>query len=532
MSRIFVIYLFFYACANVGNPSGGPKDITPPVLDEANSTKNYQTNFEKQQIVLAFDEFVDLKDVFNQVVVSPPLAKRPIVSKKKKTIRFEFDKDEVLRQEATYTINFGEAVRDYTEGNVVPDLRFVFSTGDFIDSLQVGGKIVDALTGEPSQDVLLMLYDNLSDTVVRTERPFYFGKTGEDGQFKIENVKSDTFKVFALFDSNLNYRYDQESELIGFPDDNIILSGDSNLILPTIALFQELPPLKITSKKMQPGLIKLTFNQTPIGINFTPDAELENVIYEYDTDTINVYYDWSGEKEWQLLANKDTLFFDTIAVKAAEKETFLNKSKLLPTLGRKSKTVKINTSDAIRFELNHPITFVDSAKIYFLKDSSDIPLVPEISFDQRELQLKYRWEQDSLYQLQILPTALTDIYGLTNEDTIVQKYKAAPQKDFGNILLTVKGLDSLQHYVIQLFFKKSSKLVKEFSVKDLKEFKHDFNSITPGAYYVRIITDLNRNERWDTGDYDNKLQPEPIFMVTLKDLRANWDVEEEITLRE
>ena len=112
MNRIFVfiIYLFFYACANVGSPSGGPRDETPPKQDELRSTKNFQTNFEKQRITLVFDEFVDLKDVFNQVVVSPPLAKRPIVTKKKRSIRFEFDKDEVLRPEATYTINFGEAV--------------------------------------------------------------------------------------------------------------------------------------------------------------------------------------------------------------------------------------------------------------------------------------------------------------------------------------------------------------------------------------------------------------------------------------
>ncbi len=532
MNRIFVfvVYLFFYACANVGSPSGGPKDETPPVLDTLGSTQNFQTNFQKQRIILVFDEFVELKDVFNQVVVSPPLAKRPIVTKKKKTIRFDFDKDEILRPEATYTINFGDAVRDYNEGNVVPDLRFVFSTGDFIDSLEVNGKIVDALTGEPSEGVLLMLYDNLSDTVVRTERPFYFAKTREDGQYTIGNIKSDTFKVFALFDSNLNYRYDQESELIGFPDGNIYLSGDSSLILPTISLFHEEPPLKIISKKSSAGLVKLTFNQIPYDVDFKLGDDFENISYEYDLDTVNVWYDWKEEKDWELFVNMDTVFFDTIAVKAANKETFLNKQKLKLAGNQKKQTIKFNPTKAILVNLNHPLGSVDTSKIFFYVDSFFTQIIPKVGFEQRELQLNYRWKEDSIYQLQILPGGVTDIYGLSNVDTIRQQYKAAARKDFGNIALTINGLDSLKHYVVQLFFKNNSKLVKEIPIKEVKEFKHNFNTINPGAYYVRIITDHNQNERWDSGNYDKKIQPEPIFTVTLEELRSNWDVEEEITL--
>lgn len=527
---VSIVYLFFFACANIGSPSGGPKDKTPPVLDTLGSTANFQTNFEKQRITLVFDEFVDLKDVFNQVVVSPPLAKRPIVTKKNRTIRFDFDKDEVLRPGATYTINFGAAVVDYNEGNVVPDLRFVFSTGDFIDSLEVNGRIADALTGEPAKDVLLMLYDNLSDTVVRTERPFYFAKTGESGLFTIGNVKSDTFKVFALFDSNLNYRYDQENEMIGFPDENIILSGESTTALPTIKLFKELPPLKIISKKLQPGVIKLTFNQNPQDINFNPVPDIEKINYEYDSDTIKVWYDWEEDLEWQLFVNKDTSFFDTIAVNSTDKASFSNKMKLRPEPLTNKVVIKFNPTQALSIKLNHPLTFVDTSKIYFLKDSSLNPLKPEVHFDQRELQLKYPWQEDSVYQLQILPFALTDIYGLSNQDTITQKYKVAARKEFGNIALTVNGLDSLKHYVLQLFFKNNSKLVKEIPIKELEEFKYDFNTLSPGIYYVSIITDFNGNGSWDTGNYNRALQPEPIFTVTLQELRANWDVEEKITM--
>ena len=205
-------------CANPIPPDGGPEDTQPPQLVEEESSPNYQVRFEKQRIELTFDEWVELNDVFNQVVVSPPLEYPFEASLKGKALRFEFDEEEELRPEATYTINFGEGVRDLTERNPTENLRFVFSTGDYIDSLSVSGRVVDAKTGEPVEGALFMLYDNLSDTVVRTERPFYFARTNKQGSFLIENVKSGTFKGFALQDANRNYRFDQAQEPIGFPD--------------------------------------------------------------------------------------------------------------------------------------------------------------------------------------------------------------------------------------------------------------------------------------------------------------------------
>ena len=282
-------------------------------------------------------------------------------------------------------------------------MRFIFSSGEFIDSLEVRRKGTDALAREPAAYVLLMLYDNLSDTIVRTERPFYFAKTGEDGQYKIGNIKSDTFKVFALFDSNLNYRYDQESELIGFPEENIVLGGDSSMILPTISVFQENPPLKIISKKPQSGVVKLTFNQKPEELNFKTEAAIENVSYEYDQDTVNVWYDWEKEGKWELFVNKDTVLFDTIDVKMVDKKTFLSKRKL-KILGsrRKNKIDKFNPAEVISIKLNHPIASYDSTKVYFFEDSTFTPIYPEINIEQRELKLKYRWKEDSLYQNTII----------------------------------------------------------------------------------------------------------------------------------
>ena len=142
------------------------------------------------------------------------------------------------------------------------------------------------------------------------------------------------------------------------------------------------------------------------------------------------------------------------------------------------------------------------------------------------------WKEDSIYQLQILPSGITDIYGLTNSDTISQQYKASNRKDFGNIIVTVNGLDSMKNYVLHLVSQNNSKLVEEILIKELKTYNRTFIALNPGSYEIKIITDLNENGRWDTGNYEKRLQPEPIFTVKTKELRANWDIEEEINLVE
>ncbi len=204
---LFMPFLFIQSCANIVAPTGGAKDEVPPKVIEEKSTPNFQTNFKKQRIALTFDEWIKLEDVFSQVVVSPPLEEQPQVTQDGKKVIFEFGKKEILRENATYTINFGAAVKDLSEGNVAKNLRFVFSTGAIIDSLTVRGRVVDAQTGLPTEGVVLMLYDNFADSVVRKIKPFYFGRTDKNGEAIIDNVREGKFKVFALLDKDLNYLY-------------------------------------------------------------------------------------------------------------------------------------------------------------------------------------------------------------------------------------------------------------------------------------------------------------------------------------
>lgn len=528
-STLFILIFLFSQCANPIPPEGGVRDETPPQLDAAESTANYQTNFEKQPVVFTFDEWVELDDPYNQIVISPPVDRSEFeVNIKRRSVIFEFAEELQLREAATYTINFGEAIKDLTEGNAADYLRFVFSTGDQLDSLSLSGTVVDAKTGEPVEEVFFMLYENLADSVVRTERPFYFGKTDEAGRFQISNIKEGTFKGFAILDEGQRYVYDQNTEQIGFPDSLITLGDAAAAPEVRIRLFQErLAPRILEEDLDEFGLIRLAFNKPPSGMEITTPTG-PPLIVDYERDTLKIWYAEEQTEPWRLVVQKDTLLNDTLSIPAVESTGFLE-SAVLERAGGSGASIAPNDSFKLRF--NHPISLLDTTRITLWEDTLRTRLSPELVIDtlsRRELSVRSRWQEGVPYELELLPGALYDIFGIPNADTIVQEFRIKLRKDFGNLNLTVNGLDSLSNYVLQL--RNGDKTVRQRLLTNSSTFEERFTLLPPATYTLRIITDWNGNGQWDTGHYDAQRQPEPIFLQELEQLRANWDLEAEVTL--
>lgn len=531
-----IVFLTLIGCANQGTLTGGKKDTTPPILDNSESSPNYQTNFKKQTIELTFNEWLQLNDVFKQVIVSPPLREKFDVSLKKKTVRFEFDDDEVLRENATYTINFGTAVQDLTERNPVEDLRFVFSTGNFIDSLEVTGQVVDALDKKPTKDVLVMLYDNLSDTVVRKEKPFYFAKTDEGGNFSIKNVRADTFKVFALIDGNANYLFDNEKEKIGFVKEPIIVT-DSTKVELTLQMFQEEPKLKLQGEeKKKYGRIAFGFNRKPQEEEYKLTFENigQRTYLQTLKDSVLLWYDLPKDTSWNVFITIDTFPPDTIKIPKLSRTTFFQKNKLAPAKAiapRSKLDVRTNKNFSISF--NHPLENVDTNFVAILVDTTFQRVVPQIKIDstnQQNLLIQYPFKEKTPYQLKLLPGALTDFFGLTT-DTVTQTLNVKTAADFGDITLSVIDMQPEKNYVIELL-DKSNALIEIIPMSGDTIFKKVFKSIPPGKYSVRMIQDINGNGRWDTGNYDNLSQPEPLFTRELEELRAGWELDATVSADE
>lgn len=525
ISLLLIVFLVGN-CANISAPKGGPKDETPPRIIKEETTPNLQTNFTKQIVKFTFDEWVKLDNAVNQVVVSPPLEFKPNISLRKRSVLFEFDEREVLRKDATYTINFGDSVKDITEGNEAKDMRFVFSTGDFIDSLKVTGNVHDAFTNEAVKDVFVLLYENLADSVFLKDRPFYFGKTDESGNFQINNVKSGTFKVCALVESLVDYKYNGEDEQIGFLDEPIEIDGkDFNGL--SLSIFSEQQAMRILTKDVKNyGVIKLHFNQDPKDVEFDYDDVGQTISYEYEKDSVILWYTIPEDNSWNLYIQYDTVLNDTIKIKALSSDQFFENAVLTPIPAFSTSNLEINPFKAIELTFNHPIARIDTGNIQLLEDTLNTLVLPQIELDslnKRVMRINHTWKEERPYQLLIQPGAITDIFGIEN-DSLEQQYLVNTKNSLASINMTVDDLDTNQQYVLQLFTKDDIFIDKQI-IKNDSVFKKLYTAMETGEYKLHLITDKNANGQWDAGNYAEGLQAEPILIKNLDKLRANWELE-------
>ncbi|MCX6292970.1 MAG: Ig-like domain-containing protein [Sphingobacteriales bacterium] len=210
--------LLITGCAQIGSPTGGPKDTSAPVLIKAIPSNN-QTNFSGNKITLNFDEYVDLQDIQSNLLVSPSPKNNPNININLRTITIKL-KDSLLPN-TTYAINFSNAIKDINEGNVLNNFVYTFSTGAYIDSLTLDGKLMMAETGKIDSSLNVLLYKNASDTDVTSRRPDYVAKLKGDGSFTFKNLPAGNFKIFALKDGDGNKYYNAATEPFAFSNTEV-----------------------------------------------------------------------------------------------------------------------------------------------------------------------------------------------------------------------------------------------------------------------------------------------------------------------
>ncbi len=525
---VILIASFLYSCANPVAPQGGPRDQVPPETIPEESTANPSTNFSPGTVELTFNEWVVLQDAFNQVVVSPPLEFRPEVKLKKRTVIVEFDENEQLKENTTYIINFGDAVKDLHEGNIPPNLRFVFSTGDNLDSLTTQGIVLDADTGEPAKKVLVMLYESVADTVVRTERPYYFAKTDDSGNFQMEYLKAGQYKVFALEDANFNYLFDLSSERIAFQDELVTVTDSSSSPI-RLLMFTEEQDMVITDDRTRNfGAAKFVFNKKPDRIEIQGEDGFNNpILSEVKGDTLLVWYtDTSSSAERQIILFSDQEEFrDTLGFKIPSKQ-----QRPIPKLTTAVKTKEIKNGDSLVMEFDSPLLAFDTSFLDIKEDSLDFQGTVSLERDAKEFRkmtIRFEGKVGSTYTLTFKPEAVQDIFG-NNIDTTIQVVKFLSEEEFGTLNLKVSLPDTLlqTNYVISVL-DPGNTVMETVSVQDTV-FRATYSGVSPGRYSVRIIEDENGNGRKDSGVYDLGKQPERIFEKTLPELRKNWELETEV----
>lgn len=569
-----------YSCANIGNPSGGPIDKTPPIFMRSNPTPN-AVNVKDRKIEIFFDEIVTLKDPSTKIIVSPAQTEMPRMSALGRKVTVELV--DSLLPNTTYTIDFSNSIQDNNEGNAIDNFAFAFSTGSVIDSMRVSGYVIDSRTLEPMQSVVVGLQSNLADSAFHKEKLQRVALTNDRGQFTIRNVSPGSYHIFALKDLDRDYKFGNPTEDIAFLDSIIVPSIGTREAADTV--YNDLNEIDTIMRATRPAyfpndILLSMFNEDRksqyLANNLRVDSTRISLTFAAASDTLpslNIVGRNDVPDLWYTLERSqtnDTLTYwirpphlvsaDTLMVATTylRTDTASNLSWGTDTLKftfqrqkakKKKKNEETDSLEQIRFMELHPLANgtqevyaplllqtgtpierysreafhlqrkLQNDTIFYPAEIKSIAL-RDSTLNRRDLVLKVDWEPGAAYTLAVDSLAMTDIYGLQTKPLKVD-FNVRKMEEYGNIVFNITAVrDSA---IVELL-DGTEKIVLRAPVKN---HRAELLNLLPGKYYARLFIDRNGNGKYDTGNYDMHLQPEEtVYYPGAINLKKNWDVEQ------
>ena len=506
-------------CANRGTPSGGEKDTEPPKILRS-EPENFSTNFNEKEIRIYFDEYVRIKDLQKQLIISPPMDTQPDIiplGAASKYIRIRIH--DTLQPNTTYAFNFGESITDNNEGNPYPYFRYVFSTGAYIDSLSVSGQIEDALERKTDQFVSVMLYEidsTYSDSTIFKKKPKYITNTLDSvTTFKIDNIKAGKYKLIALKEKNSDYIFQPKFDKIGFMEGFLNVPTDS---LFSVKLFQEELDFK-TFRPRQEMDQKITYgyegDYKDVQIELldkTTDEFVSRITKDPKTDTLYYWYKPKLELDSARFVIKNKSYSDTLLIKFRnlKKDSLMVKS-------IQSGTLHLNQD--FQIQANIPLENINEEYITIMdKDSLLIPFTSVFEEFDNIYTFKFDKKESDAYRIQMLPNTFEDFFGNTN-DTLRYSLRTNKKSDYGNI--RVRLVNAKFPMIVQLVDDRGSVTYEKYTTESSIV---DFNDLQPRQYHLRVIFDANGNKKYDPGNYLKNQQPERVsYAQDIDAVRANFD---------
>lgn len=524
-----MLLLLWAACARVGSPTGGEQDKTPPKVVKT-IPPNESVNFTGNRIRIYFDEFVTLRDIRKQLIISPPLAYFPEITPSGNASKYINIKIlDTLRPNTTYTFNFGKSIQDNNEGNPLSFYTYTFSTGNTIDSLTLKGSIKDALRPKAENFVNVMLYEmgeKYSDSVVYKQRPIYVVNTLDSlTTFELSHLKAGKYMLVGMKDKDNNYLFDPKTDKIGFHPTPITIPTDSSY---TLSLFKEVPQTQ-ASRPFQSGeqRISIGYQGEKDSIQVTPlppfPANWKWVVEKEPTkDTLWLWYHPKVEDSLKLIVKSNRADTTKVNLRKMKPE----KWKITPEFKGISPT-----EEEIVLSSNTPIRAFnkEAIKLMVAKDSTEVGFEPIFTANTSQITFKVKVKEGEKYLFKAF-NAFENFFG-QKSDTLQESFSAKKAEDFGSLKLTFRDNVSLP-FIIELTDKDAKKVLYEQYVEQTSP-TYNFPFVKAGNYRLRVIEDRNRNRKWDTGNFLGRLLPEPVHYFAKEiELRANWEVEQEISFAE
>lgn len=558
------------ACANkASGPQGGPKDETPPVVLKE-TPLNGTLNYKSKEIIVEFDEIIQLENIQDNVLISPPQQKQPEITSYNKKLSVIFLED--LQDSTTYTIQFGNAIVDNNEKNPLKDYTFSFATGNRIDTLEISGTMVNAADLNPVSGILVGIHAELDDSLFTTKPFMRIGKTDENGKFTIKNIREGKYRIFGLNDVSRDYMF-QAGEGLAMTDsiliptvrleeqcdtiwrDSVTIDSIHTYIGPTyypnnvvLRYFKEskIRQYFVKGERKEPHVFRLYFgapaDSLPI-IKPLGDTDWTKKLFVQPNATLDTLTYWITDT---LISKTDTLQFEMTYLKTDSLYELHPQTDTVsviyrkPRIGSKVKKeepaivfMSFKTNIANAFELYNPITLTmgtplqsyDTAKIRLQEIIDTIRTTLPLKFEALDsigmsFSIPYTWEPEHQYELQVDSMAFVDIYGNHN-DTYTGKFKIRSLEEYSKLIVKLENYNPKA--IIQMLD------TKDAVVRSLPASPEGavFEYLKPTDYYLRLFIDENGDGKWTTGDFTKKLQPEEVYYYPSKlTLRANWDFEE------
>ncbi len=528
LTLVFIASLLF-GCAVPQKPQGGPRDVNPPKLLKA-TPANQTHNFSAKSIQLDFDEFFKLTNQYQEINVSPAQEKTPEFKVNKKSLLITFK--DTLQKNTTYVINFGKAIADVNESNVLKNFTYVFSTGTHIDSLNMSGTVINTLTQAKEKDVTVMLFTLKQDSLLfGKKRPTIFTTTDTSGNFTLSNLHEGMYKLYALKETAPNKIYDNDAELIAFPGKTINLQTDSSDI--QLKLFKQIPvKFRFIEHKFDAdGKVLLTFNKPlekpDVHILYPPALDNEKYVEVNKTrDTVLMYLKNMDLDSLRVAVFDGNKPIDTTYMHKGRKETFTRSIGLSTSADSRS---VLRPGADLNILTNMPIVAFEPSLIVLNEDST---ILNDYTFQKdtstlKRFSIKYKWKQNTAYMLTFNEGALTGFFGDKNKK-IVKRFKIDKPENYSQLTLKVAVPDTSKSYVVELLtdqnvLQRSDVINKKTSVV--------YRNLLTGKYKVRVVYDDNHNGKWDPGSLKEQRQPENIWLdKAIIALRPNWEAEETIDI--
>ncbi len=538
MRRYWFLIFVVVSCANPIPPTGGPRDLDPPQL--LSTTPEYKTlNFNGSEIIMEFDEYIKEENLLTQLMITPNLEGlyNYRVNRNRITLSFE----EPFDSATTYTLNFREGIKDITEGNVPPNLNFVFSTGNFLDSASVNGVVRNLMTKEPLEDITISLYIDPDTVTVFDSPPRYSTLTDKEGRFVLENIKTGNYLIYAVADKNRNLKLETRTEAYGFHPTPLHLNDS----LPPMELqifSLDTRPIVLQNSRPVAGNYDLKFNKALASYQLPEHEPILDANLVEDNQTLRIYFTDQVKDSLavpfvvsdSLQQSLDSLVYVKFESTSRKPEDF--------TLSNRLKSGPVNKFWQTTFKFNKPVTHINYDSIYFRFDSLyHIPLVDsmlvanhsndsyQLTFDfyqyLKEDSIFRNWQGD--FQLIIANGSIVSVENDTLKSSTTN-YSFKKPKEFG----IIRGNIDTQYssYQVQLL-DRNFEVVEELQADEIDNNLYEFIHIEPGSYSIRVLVDEDNNGKWDPGNILDLTPSEKVVLLyhpnvdgnEVIKLRANWE---------